>query len=260
MRQAKTQPQKTKQGGKAMQNQQPQQAINVMQTCQPNTQDKLYLYLQENALTDLAVCISPADTTDLTSKSFFLFPYLKAERSFLRITYPCRVVEITGKEIIAISMFTYKKKLIYDQNTKRISRRFVKEGNMVSIDICVLMPHQDRYYPFIVEGFRSKLNAVKAFLAEKRQKGLLHPLMRIKHTTAKNPQGMEYPTFIIDILGEHELTEKEQRLYNILRGHFQWRLGLQPFSPLYPPEVKQELEEEEEDMNDVESDELLTDF
>ncbi len=248
MRQAtqKTQPQKTKQGGKNMQNQQPQQALNIAQTCQPNAQDNLYLYLQENGLSDLTICVNPADPTDLNAKSSLIFPYLKTERTSLRLTYPC--LEITAKEITAICLFTYTKKLMYDKDTKKILQRFTKEG-LNSKDICAVIHYQDKYYPFIIEGFRTKLNAVKSFLTEKRQRGFLNPIVKIKHVMAKNMQGMDYPTFIIEVLEEHNLTEQEKKLYDVLRGHFQWRLGVQPFSPLYPPELKQVEQTEDMDIN-----------
>lgn len=253
MRQAKPNQNKPSKEVKNMQAQQPQQPqLNIVQTCQPNTQDRLYLYLQENNLHNLLVCVNPADPTDLTSKSSLIFPYLKSERSFLRLTYPC--VEITGKEITAISLFIYKKKLIYDKELKKILQRFTKDGNMVSLDVCAILPYENRYYPFIIEGFRTKLNAVKSFIAEKRQKGLVHPLIKIKHVMAKNTQGMDYPTLTIEILQEHTLTEEEQRMYDVLKGHFQWRLGLQPFTPLYLPELKQEGFDEDLDVNGSDED------
>jgi len=241
---------------RTMQNQQ----LQITQTCQPNENDSLYLYLQENGLSDLTVCISPADPTDLNSRSSLIFPYLKSERSFLRLTYPC--LEVIGKEIIAIYLFTYKKKLVYDRDTKRVLQRFVKDGNMKSKDICAIMPYQGRYYPFIIEGFKSKLNAVKSFLSERRQKGIMHPVIRIKHIMAKNLQGMDYPSIVIEILEEYVLTEREQKLYNVLRGHFQWRMGLQPFSPLYPPsELRQEdAFEENTDTDGGEEDDLIANF
>ncbi|MEM1673234.1 MAG: hypothetical protein QXT86_14385 [Archaeoglobaceae archaeon] len=252
----RTQLQKTKQGGENMQNQQ----LQITQTCQPNERDSLYLYLQENGLSDLTVCVFPADPTDLNSRSSLIFPYLKSERSFLRLTYPC--LEIVGKELTAIYLFTYKKKLVYDKDTKRVLQRFVKNGNMESKDICVIMPYQGRYYPFIIEGLKTKLNAIKSFLNERRQRGIMHPVIRVKHIMAKNMQGMDYPSIVIEILGEHTLTEQEQKLYNVLRGHFQWRMGLQPFSPLYPPsELKQEeATEEDMGMNDDGGDDLIADF
>jgi len=239
--------QKTRKEVRNMQNQQPQQPqLNIVQTCQPNQNDSLYLYLRGNGLDDLTICVNPADPTDLNAKSSLIFPYLKTERTALRLTYPC--LEITAKEITAICLFTYTKKLIYDKDAKKVLQRFTREG-LVSKDICAIIPYDGRYYPFIIEGFRTKLNAVKSFLTEKRQRGLLHPLVKVKHVMAKNLQGLDYPTFVIEVLEEHNLTEQEQKLCDALRGHFQWRLGLQPFSPLYPPELKQAEPIEDTDLN-----------
>jgi hypothetical protein len=193
---------------------------------------------------------------DIVPVPSFTIPYIKADRSPLRLRLRVGDEELTYKSMKAIALLRYRRKMLVSKEDRNVvlQRWYRGDGqdipeNAMAITVRdVLFWEPERRVLFIYPGVGNKRREVeKVFSLERRAHCLIEP-------KAAESGGRQYAVPVITpLLGEAvSLSEDFLEDLKLIHQHISWRLGLAEESPIYRAvldklNLRAEIEEEEEE-------------